>query len=258
MKIRFGVCTSIDNISTIKEAGFDYLEFSFQNLVNMTDEEFESTCEKVKQSGIQVEAYNGFFPASIPLVGDNVDYDIIAAHAEKGMARAAHLGGAIAVIGSGAARRIPEGFDYATAYEQFMKALDICGNIAGKYGMEIALEPLQTKETNLINTVAEGMELCKKLNNPHVKCLADFYHVFRNGETLEAIETAGAMLNHVHLARPNADRCMPQPEDLPTCKKYAEALKKCGYTGRLSLEGSIKPDFEQIVRDTRRVLDMFN
>lgn len=258
MQIRFGVCASIDNAKLVADAGYDYLEYSFQALAAMTDEEFEDFRTKLEASGLKAEAYNGFFPATIPLTGENVDMDVIAAHAEKGFSRASLVGGKVAVLGSGAARKIPEGFDYDTAYAQFAKVLDLCGTLASKYGMEVALEPLNTGETNLINTVAEGMELCRKVNNPGARCLADFFHVFKSGETLDAIETAGEMLNHVHLARPNIDRGMPLKEDLPAVKRYAEALKKCGYCGRLSLEGALTPDFETAIRRTRPILDLFN
>ena len=257
MSIRFGVCTSVENAALIKEAGYDYLEYSFQNLVRMSEEEFLVFCTELETAGLKAEAFNGFFPASISLTGENVDMEQIAAHAGKGFSRASRVGGKIAVLGSGAARRIPEGFDRDTAYRQFMEVLDLCGTIAGTYGMEVALEPLNTGETNLINTVAEGIEICRRVNNPCVKCLADFYHVFRSGETLEAVETAGTMLNHVHLARPNADRAMPLEEDIPALRCYAESLKKCGYSGRLSLEGVFLPDFETAVRKTRRMLDVF-
>ena len=53
MSLRFGVCTSFDNIPALKSAGYDYLEFGFNNLVNLTDEEFEEA-KSVRECG-----YNG-------------------------------------------------------------------------------------------------------------------------------------------------------------------------------------------------------
>lgn len=52
--------------------------------------------------------------------------------------------------------------------------LGTLGDVAAKYGITVVVEPLQTKETNLINTVAEGIEIVKKVDRPNVKCLADF------------------------------------------------------------------------------------
>ena len=50
MSLRFGVCTSFDNIPALKSADYDYLEFGFNNLVNLTDEEFEEA-RAVKECG---------------------------------------------------------------------------------------------------------------------------------------------------------------------------------------------------------------
>lgn len=40
MRIRFGVCTSFDNIPTLMDAGYDYIEANLTSLVKMTEEEF--------------------------------------------------------------------------------------------------------------------------------------------------------------------------------------------------------------------------
>ena len=256
--IRFGVCGSIDKMPIVKEQGYDYLEMSFSALTAMSEEEYREVLGMTAQYDMKVEAYNGFFPGDIMIVGENVDYDVIAAHAQKGMKRAAALGGKIAVIGSGRSRKVPEGFDFETAHDQFAKTLRICGEIAEKYGMTIVVEPLQTKETNLINTVAEGMEICQKVNHPAVKCLADFFHVFCSGETLDAIRDGGQMLAHLHIARANEDRCMPTEEDIPKVREWAAAVKANGYSGRLSLEGAYPGDYAQCLASTRKIVDIFN
>ena len=257
MAIRFGVCADISDIPVLVKAGYDYLEYSFQKLVQLSDDEYQNILNQVKQYNMKVESCNCFFAAGIRIVGDDVNYEMIEEYAEKGMKRFAALGGSVAVVGSGKARTFPEGYDYQKAYGQFMKVLDICGNVAGKYGIQIAVEPLQKKETNLIHTVSEGIELCKQLKNPNVKCLVDFYHVFMNGEPLDAVEKSEGMLIHAHLARPNIDRCMPREEDMDACRNYAKALGKCGYAGRMSLEGNMGPDLEATVLEMRERLSVF-
>ena len=175
--MRFGVCTGVENIGLVKSAGYDYIELNFTQITQMSDEEFEALKEMVLTSGILAETYNCFFPGDIKLCGDEADLDLIAKYAEKGFSRAAQLGGKIAVIGSGGSRRIPEGFDRRTAMVQLVAVLRVCGDAAEKHGMKVAVEPLRAKETNVINTVAEGLELCKKAAHPAVGCLADFFHV---------------------------------------------------------------------------------
>lgn len=258
MSIRFGVCTTFDKIPTLIDAGYDYIEYGFGNLVKMTDEEFEQAKETVNKYKFYAESYNGFCPGEIRLTGPDVDYDVIAAHAEKGMKRAAQIGGKVLVIGSGGSRNVPEGFDFETGYNQFAKVLGLVGDIAAKYGMMVVVEPLRTEETNLINTVAEGIEIVKKANRPNVKSLADFFHVYKSGETLDAIRYNDGWLGHLHLARANEDRSMPYEEDIPKVEEWAAAVKESGYEGRLSLEGGYRPEFVECMHRTRKIIDCFN
>ncbi len=247
----------VNRFTIIKEAGYDYIEFPLVELVKMSDEAFAAFKAKVEEIGLPIESYNGFFPPELKIVGDQIDYDAIGVYAEKGLSRAAQLGGKVAVIGSGGARRIPEGENYELNFARFAKTLAVCGEVASRYGMYVTVEPLNAKETNLINSVEEGLRVCEMANHPNVKCLVDFYHVFMSGETLDAVRGAKEMLGHVHLARANEDRAVPHAEDIPQCEAWAAALKECGYDARISLEGNFLPSFEEAVVRCRDILNVF-
>ena len=257
--MRFGVCcTTVDYYPRIKELGYDYVEVGFATITTMEDEKFEKLVNGLKENGFKAETANGFFPGDKVLTGPEADHSFLVDYIEKGMQRFKSIGGEIAVLGSGKARNIPEGFDFTKGEEQFIEVLKIAGDIGAKYGIKIAIEPLQAKETNLINTVQQSLDIIKRCNHPNVFTLADFYHVFKSGETLDAIENAGELLIHTHLARAEEDRQMPRTEsDLATCSVWANALKKCGYNARMSLEGSFKPEFTQAVEDVLPALKIF-
>lgn len=257
MSMRFGVCTSFENIPTLIEAGYDYLEFNFTSLVEMSDEEFEKAKATVEKYNFYAESFNCFFPWNIRLIGPDVDYERIISHIRAGMPRAAALGGKICVIGSGENRKIPDAFDFDTGYNQFAKVLEIAGDIAAEYGITVVVEPLQADETNLINTVEQGIEIVKKVNKPNVKALADFYHVYRSGETLDAIRNNNGWLAHLHLARANDDRAMPYDEDVPRIEEWADAVRESGYNDNLSLEGSYLPEFAECMHRTRKIIECF-
>ena len=256
--MRFGVCTSFENIPALIDAGYDYLEFNFTSLVEMSDEEFEQAMTTVEKYSFYAESFNCFFPWNMRLTGPDVNYELVTSHIRKGMPRAAALGGKICVIGSGGSRKIPDGFDFDKGYEQLAKVLEIAGDIASEYGMTVVVEPLQTDETNLINTAEQGIEIAKKVNKPNVKALADFYHVYRSGESLDAIRNNEGWLAHPHLARANDDRAMPYDEDIPKVREWARAVRESGYEGRLSLEGSYLPEFAECMHRTRKIIDCFN
>ena len=256
--MKIGVCCTPDteNIEILKKYNFDFAEIALSNLFNASEDDIAKMLEICEASNIYVESSNNFFPGSIKLY-NNSDYTEIKSYVHKALSRLSKLGGKVAVLGSGRARNIPEEYDRNLAEKHFIEVVNICGDIAGSYGLDIAIEPLSRKETNLINTVAQGIEFCERVNHEHVKCLADFYHIFSNNETLDAIENSKGMLIHTHIARPNPDRNMPTIADIEDCKPWAQALKKCNYKGRMSLEGGMKPDFETALRDIQPVLELF-
>ena len=255
--IRFGVCATFDKLNDIMDAGFDYIEPKLSYVAAMSDDEFEEAEKRIAASPLQAEAFNGFLPSALKIVGEHVDMDAIAAYADKALGRAARLGGKVAALGSGKSRCIPNGFPRDTAIRQLREVFCLCAAIGDKYGIAVALEPLNHRETNLINTVAEALEICRLADHPNGKCLADFFHVSQSGESLNAIRNSGNRIIHIHLANPNRD--MPVSEtDINLCHQWAQALKDCGYEGRLSLEGHYAPDYKADITRTRKILDLFN
>ncbi len=255
--MRYGVCCSIDRFAEIKAAGYDYGELNLTQVAQMSEAEFAALKAMVAASGIQAEAFNCFFPGSMRLTGPDVDFDAIEVYANAALKRAAQLGGKIAVLGSGGSRRIPEGFDRAVAGGQFVRVLQICGKAAAANGMTVALEPLNKLETDIVNTVEEGAGFIRAAGEPGARLLVDFYHLFRESESLEHVTAAADILVHAHLARPNADRMMPKAEDMDTVALWGKTLRDMGYAGRISLEGGMGEFSEEIVR-TRETLKLFD
>jgi len=259
--MRFGVCiaTNISKIPVVKAAGYDYVEMSLVGVAGWSDEKVAEVRAILDKEGIEMEATNGFFGFEEGyLTDDRLDLKVVEEYTRRAMKNASQLGLKVAVLGSGTARQILDESKRDQAEEQFVQVLRLCGDICAEYGVKIAIEPLRTEETNFINTVADGLEMCKKANHPNVFVLADFYHVFMNGESLDTVRTCGDMLQHTHIARSNPDRLMPvNPEDMAACKEWAAALKENGYDLRMSLEGGFGEDWDATVIKMRDVLKVF-
>ena len=233
------------------------IELKLSKLASADEAVFRQMVARVDASPLKAETYNCFFPSSIALVGEAQDISVISDYTRRALERAARLGGKIAVIGSGKARNIPDTFSREAAEAQFVSVLRLCGDIAAGYGMTVAIEPLNARETNLVNTVAEGIALCRRVAHPHVACLADFFHVSKSGESLAAIEQSDGALVHVHIA--GSGRTFAE---LPACREtvaaWVRALAACHYGGRVSLEGTYAEDFCGDIKRTRCFLgEMF-
>lgn len=255
--MKFGVCGNLSRLPIIKEAGYDYIEMNFSTLALMSEEEFYQWRETLSRLDFRAEAFNGFFRSDVCLYGDGADLDAIAAYCETGFSRAAQLGGQVAVFGSGGARAIPEGMTEEEALTQLCRVLTVCGDVAARHGMRIAIEPLRAAETNVINLVSEGAALCRRVNHPAVKLLVDFYHFYCGEEPMSHLTDAADVLIHAHLARPNVDRMMPKEEDRETVALWAKTLLATGYDARISLEGRYGGDFAAEIREAKSYLNLF-
>jgi len=57
------------------------------------------------------------------------------------------------------------------------EALELLGTYAHAAGLPLFFEPLNRYETNLVNSLADGVELLRSLASPNIKLLADLFHM---------------------------------------------------------------------------------
>jgi len=243
---RIGVCTSVSNAPLLKQAGCSYVEIGINSffMPAKDDAAFAENLKSATGSVLPLSAGNVFFPGELKLVGPDANPAAALRHAEIAMQRAKQTGTHIFVLGSGGARRIPDGFDTGKATDQFIELCKQLAVLGEKYGVVVVIEPLRKQETNFINSVRQGTEIVRKVNHPNVRVLADFYHMAVEGEDAQAIIEAGDLLCHCHIAE-KAERTAPgiRGDDFTP---YLKALKTINYKGSISLECNWK-NFEQEV-----------
>lgn len=234
--IKLGICTQIQYAAKMAEIGFDYIEPSLSAISAMSDEEFEEARRILAASGLKAEAMNGMIPGTIRLTGENVNAQQIHDYLDKGFARAAKLGTKVVVFGSGAARRVDDGFDFGQAWRQIGNFLRLVERHAREHDIMVAIEPLRRGECNILNYVSEATALASLVNMPHVGVLGDFYHMRMESESMESLVHAGAQLQHVHVAN-GIGRDFPMTADGENYEALFDALHRAGYQGRVSIEG---------------------
>jgi len=70
--------------------------------------------------------------------------------------------------------------------------LRLVGEYAAVRGVGLAIEPLNRFETDLINTVQQGVELCEEIGLPNVGLLVDTFHMNIEEKSLHAAIVDGA------------------------------------------------------------------
>ena len=241
--MKFGICNSADAFATAPD-GLDYIEESVGGALcpREDDAAFQACLDKCQSAVAPVIAANCFIPGDLKSTGPEVDCDALDAYVSTAFARAEQIGIGKIVFGSGGSRQVPDGFDKAEAFGQLVEHLTRWGPIAGRHNVTIVIEPLQSAECNIINTVTEGAELAQAVDHPCVRLLADFYHMLCDGEGPEPLRQAGALLRHFHVAE-KAQRAAPgmAGDDFAP---FLKALKDIGYDETISLECGFGDDLQ--------------
>jgi len=177
--------------------------------------------------------------------------------------------GAIIIIGllRGTVR---PGVEHAQAMEWLVDALQQCCTAAQPHGVRLALEPLNRYETDLIHTVAEGLDLIERVEERvavrpgspqergasvgdlaqqgspqgagNLGLLLDTFHMnIEERDLAGAIRAAGERLFHFHVA--DSNRWYPGDGHVDFGHLLA-VLEKIGYTGYVSGEFMPLPDAE--------------
>ena len=235
--MRIGVCTDLNEAEMLAEIGFDYVEYGFGRLCGLPKDEFEELARRNDASPIHIEACNGFCPAELRLTGADMNLQAIRDYTAAGLKRAAKLGVRIVVVGSGKARAFPEKYGRARAAGDFARSMRIIGDLAAAHGVLAVVEPLNSRETNLISSVAEGAAFVRSLSHPAVGLLADFYHMRAEGESMESIAEAGKLMRHFHIANFNGGRVYPAKPDEDDYAAFFGAIRRAGADARVSIEG---------------------
>jgi sugar phosphate isomerase/epimerase len=252
--ISLGVFASYDHAKYLKDLGYTYIEESVGGFLLPKDGEtgFKDNLHSLHELKFPIWSYVVLLPGDLKTVGPNANHEGVLARTELALKRAKAAGSDYIVFGSGGSRNIPEGFDREQAWEQHIAVTKKMAPFAEKYGVTIAIEPLNRTETNLINSLAEGVRVVEAVKSPKVKLLCDIYHMLKEDESPDEIIKYGKHIVHCHIAE-KEERTPPgvKGDDF---RPYLSALKKIGYNGGLSIECFKYSDFDNEIKAGIEVL----
>ncbi len=241
----FGACRPVADAQILKDAGYDFIEQSVANLLkpDMPDAEYAAKVLPASKScALPIRSCNGFIPWSMKISGpeETLKWNDALKFADIAFRRADELGIKFIVLGSGGARKAPDGFPKDKARDQFV---EFCKRLAdlmekGNRRVVVVLEPLRAAECNIFNFVGQGIDFVDRIGSPHVRLLADMYHMCSGNEQPDVFAKAGDRILHCHVAT-RAHRKAPGLEE-DDLSQYFQALAATGYRGGVSIEGDWK------------------
>lgn len=235
--MRFGVCVSTPaEIEILARAGYDFCELPARAVLPFEDDVAAlDTMRELDAAPLRAESFNSLVPGELPLCGPNADLSALRTYLRRAFSRMAHLGAQVVVLGSGAARHIPEGYPRSDALDQLADALSLASDEAARAGIELALEHLNTKESNVFTTLAESQEFIERRGLSNARLLVDLHHLELENEPFEHVIAAAPLIAHVHVA--DGGRGAPGVGGYDYAG-FMKAVRATGYDRRISAECS--------------------
>jgi sugar phosphate isomerase/epimerase len=235
---QIGLVAPLDQDSLVHAAGFRMIGETVSRMISpsLSEEQFKLNLARIKKAKCKVFLCNIFFTGKIKIAGPAVDNARVVAYADSVFSRAQQAGIPVIVLGSGGARRIPEGYDAQKAQADFVVLCRQLAVAAQKHKTMIAIESLQASETNFLTTLKSAADVVRAVNHPNFKLNADIFHMMRGGESPQSIIDAKDIVVHCEIAE-KQKRSFPgvQGEDF---KPYLRALRKANYKGNIFIEGN--------------------
>lgn len=118
--------------------------------------------------------------------------------------------------------------------ERSLPVLARAAEEAAKSGITLGLEVVNRYESNVLNTAAQAVDMCKRIGQPNLKVHLDVYHMNIEEADIEAaiIET-GPYIGYFHTGDSNRGYLGTGTIDLP---RVFKALVRSGYEGPITFE----------------------
>lgn len=243
--MRIGVIVQEGQAATALESGVDFIEpVIVGNVVVQKDNTWIAGPAVHPQR--QHPSFAIMFPGHLRLADPQADLQSTRdyLHAILPWVSSVAAPGAKLVLGSGAARHIPDGVGTEAGRRQLASSLKVILEITRSHGLEVVFEPLNRSETNIINSVAEAVAFLDEFGFGNVRVVADLYHIMLEGESLDSIARHIDRVGHAHIA--DTGRFAPGTGDWPI-GEFLTTLRDGHYGGDLTIECA----FNELGRELR-------
>ena len=236
------------------ELGFDAIEVFAPGPDSISREELASLLKTLRLSLAAVGTGAGWVKHKLSLTSPDESVRLRAREFIRSMVDFGGVHGAPAIIGS-MQGRWGDGVSRDQALQWLREALNDLGAYAKRYNVPLIYEPLNRYETNLVNTVAVGVELMNSLETDNVRLLADLFHMnIEEADLAAALITGGRWIGHIHFVDSNR---RPAGFGHMNYGPIIDALSQIQYQGYLSAEAFAWPDplaaAQQTMKEYRRL-----
>ena len=236
---------TLDLFDKVKDFGFDILEIAVEDPNTIDKDEIRKASER---TGVAVGVCGAFGPDRDISSDDKSVRENGLAYIRDCVDIAAAVG-APAVAGPmysavGKTRLLsPE--ERENQWKLAVDSMKQAAEYANSKGIKLAVEPLNRFETDLINTVDQGLQLIERVGAANVGFLLDTFNMnIEERSSADAIRKAGDRVFHFHAC--SNDRGTPGNDQI-NWDPISKALRDIDYRGDAVIE-SFTPEIKEIAR----------
>jgi sugar phosphate isomerase/epimerase len=249
--LRFALCNEVlqplgfaQQCALAAKLGYDGLEVApftlAENPMAITDSQAAQFRRIAQDAGLRIFGLHWLLvaPAGLSIVSDDAALRDRTVEVMKRLVElCSALGGNYLVHGSPKQRSVPEGATKAQALERATQCFAQVAPLAAAVGAVYCVEPLSTRETDLINTVEQAARIVDEVNSPGLKTMIDCSAAGQvEKDSVDALVRRWVPSGHVaHVQANDPNRRAPGQGDM----KFApilRALKDVKYSGVVAVE----------------------
>jgi len=243
-----------ERLDNLAKYGFEAIEFRGSDLYGRAEEIIKATSgHQIKPSSISV-GYRGC------LLSDKKNERELAVSDIKQLLLIAKEIGALGlvtvpIVGEAQINDLSPNRNQRQLEEELLVVLlKELSDYAKELNTFIFLEPLNRYETHLINTLQQAVDICKKVDSPNVRVLADFFHMsIEERDIPTSIRAAGEYIYHVHLA--DSNRLLPGFGHTDFRAGF-EALKSIGYKNYMAFEAGFPGEIRENLTSPENLINV--
>jgi sugar phosphate isomerase/epimerase len=233
------------NIAAIKNLGFDGMELAVRDPKLLDLDSLNSPLEEYSLPVPAVGTGQAYGEDGLSFTHPDKEIRKKAVERIKTQIKFAEHFGAIVIIGLIRGKKNPD-LSFEKTEEWLLESLGECASVNEK--IQLAIEPINRYETNIINTVNSGLVFLEKLNKCNVGLLLDTFHMnIEEPSVVESIKSAKEKLFHFHIA--DSNRWYPGAGHIDF-KIIFDTLEEIKYSGFISAEIMPMPDPDTAAKRT--------
>lgn len=239
--ILLGCCATTNDYSSILSMGYDYIELSGRQIMELSDEQFKKFLKKYQPDRLPCRGFNDYCSGAYPIIGPGSGSKETIKYARKLFQRGHALGISTVGIGAPAARKLPEDYDRADADREMSQFLHMICDIAAEYQITVLLEAVHKYMCDYLTYTREVVDCVASLRIPNLAMVLDYYHAMVMNEDLDDFGYAMPYVRHLHISTnlENHRRGFLSNRDIPLLSRLLRNAIHYGYSGGISVEADL-------------------